>query len=146
MYHFLSASRTVLRAQTGKLMVSADEQLYIKIFVAYYLGQLEKAFLNGDLDENCVEKADGTYFVFNTDNGETLKFTGDCHTKYAGVVSGGKPIIMVVRVVGAQRAGIQPSMLLFKHTSRSYPVRGVPDSVPDLFHRTSLKSWMDVTV
>lgn len=139
---FLSANRIILRAQTSKLTVSADRQFYIEKSVAYHLGQLKRAFLDGDLDENCVENADETHFVFNMDNGKTLGFIGNNQVKYADVVSGGESITMVVRITGGQRAAIQPPMLIFKNLFRSYPIRGVPDSMPGVFYSTSPKAWM----
>ena len=93
-----------------------------------------------------MENADETHFVFNMDNGRTLGLKGDCHVKYADVVSGGDPITMVVRITGGRDACIQPPMIIFKNENRSFPIRGLPDNVLGVCHRSSPKGWMDSSV
>lgn len=143
MQHFLASNRIVLRAQTGKLMVSPAKQEWIEKSVAFHMGVLKRGFECGELNEDCVENADETHFVFNMDNGRTLGFIGDNDIKYADVVSGGEPITMMVRISGGRRAAIHPPMIIFKNLKRSYPVRGAEDSVPGACYRTSPKAWMD---
>lgn len=144
--HFMSVNRIVLRAQTGKLMVSKNKQEYIDKTVAYHMGQLKRMFEEGEIHEDDCENADETHFVFNMDNGRTLGFIGDNDVKYADVVSGGEPITMVVRLTGGVNASIQPTMLIFKNQARSYPIRGVVDDVPGVSYRSSPKGWMDSRV
>lgn len=144
--HFMSASRIVLRAQTGKLMVSPLKQAHIEKSVAFHLGILKRGFASGELQEDNMENADETHFVFNMDNGKTLGMIGDNDVKYADVVSGGEPITMMVRLSGGRHAAIHPPMLIFKNVNRSYPIRGVEDSVPGVCYRASPKGWMDSQV
>ena len=140
---FMCVQKIVRRSQTEKLMVSPDKQLEIEKRVAYHLGCLKRAFESGELNEDTVENADETHFVFNLDNGKTRGFIGDNHVKYADVVSGGEPITMMLRITGGRRALMQPPMLIFKNNSRSHPIRGVPDDVPEVSYRSSPKGWMD---
>lgn len=144
--HFMMSNRIVLRSQTGKLLVSPAKQLFIDKYVAFHLGELQRAFTSGDLKEEDVENADETHFVFNMDTGKTLGFIGDNHVKYADVVSGGEPITMMVRISGGPVAMIHPPMLVFKNQSSSYPIRGVPDNVPGVCYRSGPKGWMDASV
>lgn len=140
---FMAANRIVLRSQCGKLSVSPEKQLHIEKSVAFHLGKIKRAFENGDIDEDNIENADETHFVFNMDNGKTLAFIGDKEVKYADVVSGGEPITMMVRLTGGKNASIQPPMIVFKNQSRSYPIRGLQDNVPGVCYRSSPKGWMD---
>lgn len=50
---------------------------------------------------------------------------------------------MVVRLYGGNNAVINPTMLIFRNKSRSYPIRGFPDDVPGVCYRSSPKAWMD---
>lgn len=144
--HFMRHQKIVLRAQTGKLQVSPQKELQIEKAVAFHLGALKRGFGSGLLNEDNIENADETHFVFNMDNGKTLGFVGDKHVKYADVVSGGEPITLMVRLSGGRDATIHPPMLIFKNGARSYPVRGVPDIIPGVCYRTGPKGWMDGTV
>lgn len=141
--HFMTVNRIVLRAQTGKLLVSPEKELTIQKCVAFHLGELKRGFESGLLNENRIENADETHFVFNMDNGKTLGFKGDDHVKYADVVSGGDPITMMVRLTGGPDARIEAPMLIFKNENRSYPIRGVPDNIPGVCYRSQPKGWMD---
>lgn len=136
-------NRTVLRARTCKLMLSADKQLYTERSMAYHLRQLKRAFLNGDIDGNCVENADKTHFVFSINNCKALGFVGDSQVRYADLVSGGWSITVMVRKTERQRAAAQAPMLVFKNMPHSYQLCGVPDSVLGLLYLSSPKAWMD---
>lgn len=50
---------------------------------------------------------------------------------------------MMVRIKGGRNAIIEASMLIFWNERRSYPIRGVPDTVPGVTYRLSPKGWMD---
>lgn len=141
--NFMAANRIVLRAQTGKLLVSPAKELLIEKNVAFHLGEHKRGFQSGLLNENRIENADETHFVFNMDNGKTLGIKGDSDVKYADVVSGGDPITMMVRLTGGSNARIEAPMLIFKNENRSYPIRGVPDDVPGVCYRSGPKGWMD---
>lgn len=94
-------------------------------------------------EEDAMENADETHFVFNMDNGRTLGFRGTSTVKYADVVSGGENITMMVRITGGSRARIEVPFLIFRNAGRSHPIRGVPDIVPGVCYRSSPKGWMD---
>ncbi|MEM7298840.1 MAG: hypothetical protein AAF391_11305, partial [Bacteroidota bacterium] len=141
--HFMSANRIVLRCQTGKLLLSPSKQEFIERKVAFHLGLLKRGFESGTFREDSVENADETHFVVNMDNGKTLGFIGDRHVKYADVVSGGDSMTMMVRLTGGVSAMICPPMIIFSNANRSYPIRGVEDSVPGVCYRSSPKGWMD---
>jgi hypothetical protein len=75
------------------------------------------------------------HFVVNLDNGHTLGFWGDTIVTYAEVVSGGDSMIMVVRISGGQRSMIEAPMLIFTNAHRSYPIRGLEDTIPGVTYR-----------
>lgn len=127
--NFMKTQQIVLRSQYGRLMVSPAKKMWIEKSVAYHLGMMKRMFDSGEVCEDDVENADETNFVFNMDNGKTLGFIGDDQMKYADVVSAGEPIKMMVRISGGRGASIKPPMIIFKNNNRSYPVRGVPDTV-----------------
>ena len=56
--------------------MSPENQLYIEKAVAFHLGELKKGFESGELDEDLVENADETHFLFNIDNGRTVGMRG----------------------------------------------------------------------
>lgn len=141
--HFMHSNGIVIRAQTGTLLTSPANLQYIERAVAHHLGELKRGFEGGRLNENYVENADETHFVFNMDDGRTLGFRGDNSVKYADVVSGGEAITMMVRLTGGVNARIETPMLIFKNVKRSYPIQGVPDNVPGVCYRTGPKAWMD---
>lgn len=96
--------------------------LLIKKEVAFHLGKLKNGFHSGVINEDLVENADETHFVLKMDNGRTLGFCGENIIKYAGFVSGGDPITMMVRITGGKHASIQPPQLIFQNASRSNPI------------------------
>ncbi|KAL3691653.1 hypothetical protein R1sor_005304 [Riccia sorocarpa] len=132
----------VLRQQTGKLSCSPAKQEFIDRSIAYHLGRLCKGFQSGELDENLQENADETHFVINMDNSHTLGFRGDENVKYADVVSGRVSMTMVVKVTGGRSARISSPFMIFQNDQCSYPIRGVPDNVPDVSYSSTKKSFM----
>lgn len=54
------------------------------------------------------------------DNGEKLGFKGGTHMKYADLVSGGDPIILMVRLCGGLTAHIEAPMVISKNNNRFY--------------------------
>ena len=132
--------------QTGKLATSPAHEAYMRKNVAYLLGQIQRDFVSGALDENMVENIDETHFIVNMDDGKTLGFRGDEECKYMDTVSGGEGMTMVLRVTGGPSAAIQPPMLIFQNAARSYPIRNVPDDVPGVSYQTGPKGWNDKIV
>lgn len=53
---------------------------------------------------------------------------------------------MLVRLSGGKDARIEPPLLIFKDKDRTYPIRGVPDTVPGVAYRTAPKVWMDQSI
>lgn len=127
---FMQKHDLVIRQQTGKLSVSPEKKAQIEKSIAMHLGIMKRAFDSGDLDEDMVENADETHFVFNLDNGRTIGTRGDQHVKYADIVAGDEGITMMVRIRGGRDARIECPMLIFQNQNRSYPIRNVPDNVP----------------
>ena len=87
--------------------------VYRKV-LAFHLGELKRGFESGELDEDLVENADETHFVFNMDNGRTVGMRGDEHVKYADVASGDEGITMMVRITGGRNARVEAPMLVSK--------------------------------
>lgn len=139
---FMEKNDIVGRAQTGKLMVSAERQEHIEKEIAYHLGVVAREFQSGLLDESMVENVDETHFVINMDNGKTLGFRGDSDVKYADVVSGGIGMTMVVRLTGGPQAIIETPMIIFQNERGHYPIRGVDDNVVGVCYRSSRRGFM----
>ena len=55
--------------------------------------------------------------------------------KYADVVSGGEVVTMMVRLGAGREATVQNTFMVLKNSSRSYPIRGVPDDRPRISYR-----------
>lgn len=144
--NFMIRSNIVLRTQTGKLCTSPEKKELIEKEVAFHLGVLKRGFEDGTYHEEDMENADETHIVFNMDNGKTLGLRGTNHVKYADVVSGGENITMMVRITGGPNAMVEVPFLIFKNKSRSYPIRGVPDTVQGVCYRSQPKGWMDAAV
>lgn len=139
---FMEAHQIVIRAQTGKKQLSQAKLQHIEKEVAFHLGELQRGFADGSLDENAIENIDETHFVVDFDNGKTLGFCGDETVKYADVVSGGEGMTMVVRLSGGPSARIHPPMMIFMNSAGNYPIHGVPDKIPGVCYRSSKKGWM----
>ncbi len=114
--------------------------------VAFHLGELKRGFESGQLNENQIENADETHFVFNMDNVRTVGFRSQEHVRYADVESGNKGITMMVRITGGKDAHVEVPMLVFINEKCSYPIQGVPDSVPGACYRSGKRGWMDKRV
>lgn len=140
---FMQTKGLVIRAQTGKLSVSPEKQLYIEKSIAYHMGILKRGFESGELDEDLLSNADETHFIFNMDNGRTIGMRGDTNVKYADVTSGDEGITMMVHVSGGRFGKVEFPMLIFRNSGRSYPIRNVPDDVPGVCYRSQPKGWMD---
>lgn len=143
---FMNANRIVLMSQTWKLMVCTEKHNGIERAVALHLGYIKRSFDSGSIDESCIQKSDETYFVLKLESGKTLSFVGDQQVKYLYVVSGGESMTMMVEISGGPNATIHPPMIVFKNSSHSYPIRGVPHNVPGVFCRSPPNPWMDVLV
>lgn len=142
-HRFMCRHNIVLRRQTGKLQISEEAQCVINKRVAYFLGSIAREIQSGTLAEEDVENADETHFQINMDDGRTLGFRGDEHVKYADVTSGGEGMTMLVRISGGPRSFLEVPFMIFKNKDRSYPIRGVPDTVPGVCYRTGPKGWID---
>ena len=126
--------------------MSAAKQLFIEKEVAFHLGTFNREFETGAIDENYVENTDETHFTINMDNGRTLGFSGESEVKYADVFSGGEGVTMMVCLNGGRDASVQNTFMVFKISSRSYPIRGVPDDIPRISYRIGPKGWMDTKI
>ena len=143
---FMTKHNVVVRSQTGKLSCSPEKELHVRKTIAFHLGELNRGFASGDLDENLIENMDETHFVVNMDNGRTLGVRGDNDVKYADVVSGGEGMTMMVRITGGAASLIQAPMMIFTNKNRSYPILQLPDNVPGASYRSGPKGWNDKTV
>lgn len=50
---------------------------------------------------------------------------------------------MMIRISGGGHAAIHAPMVVFKNENCSHPIRGVPDSVPGVFYRSTKNGWMN---
>jgi hypothetical protein len=65
-------------------------------------------------------------------HGKTLGFKDYEHVKYVDVVSSGVGITMVVKVIGGQGAKIIALFVVFENPKSKYPIRRVPDNIPNI--------------
>ena len=110
------------------------------------MGEPHRGFKSGKLREELICNMDETHFVINFDNGCTLGFRGDENFKYSDVVSGGEGMTMIVHITGGTSSRIGTPMLIFQNEKRSYPIQGLPDTVPGVAYQTGPKGWSDKTV
>lgn len=110
----MMSHRIVLRLETGKMMVRPEKKLSIELSVPFFLGTLKREFESDFINDNRVENSDEIYFIFIIDNGMKLGIYGDQDVKYTDFVSGGEPIIRMVRITGGQFSLVQPPMLILK--------------------------------
>lgn len=52
---------------------------------------------------------------------------------------------MVVRISGGRDSRVENPFMVFRNKSRSYPIRGDPDTVGCISYRSGPKDWMDTT-
>lgn len=136
-----------MRSLTGKLTTSTKKKLHIEKDVAYHLGILKRGFKEGSLNADNMCNADETHFSFNRDNRRSLGLRGTSEVKCADAVSRGENITMIVRISGGKDACIDVLFLIFKNARYSYPIRGVPKSIPGewtvKYSRNGLKTkWL----
>jgi len=86
-----------------------------------------------------MENLDETHFVVNLDSGHILGFWGDKSATYVEVVSGGDSLTMVVRISRGRRSMIEVPMLIFTNANRSYPIRGLEDTIPRVTYQRGPK-------
>jgi hypothetical protein len=140
---FIEHNNIVLFRQTGIMICSKEKELQIERLTAFHLGELKRGFESGLYYEDYMKNVDETHFVINFHNGRTLGFRGDVEKKYADVVIGGQSMTMVVRIIGGRRARLAATFMIFENSSRTYPIRNVPDNIPGVSYYTSPKDWMD---
>ena len=122
------------------------KEAHIEMSVDYHMVELHRGFKSGELHEELICNIDETYFVISFENGRTLGFRGDDNFKYADVVSGGEVMTMIVHITGGANSRIGTPILIFQNAKRTYPIKGLPDTVTGLAHRTGPKGWSDRTV
>jgi len=79
MQRFMMRFNVVSRRQTGKLRISPHAKERVNRRVAFFLGTFARQFQSGELQEDNIENAGETHFVFNMDSVRTLGFRGDEH-------------------------------------------------------------------
>ena len=90
-----------------------------------------------------MENIDEICLVGNLDNDKTLGFRGDTNNKYVDVISGGKSMTLIVRILGGRHSIIKTPMIIFTNKNMSYPIWGLIDNVHGVTYRYSPKGWMD---
>ena len=91
--YFMTHHNLVIRRQTGNLARSAEKSKHIRKSIAYHLGTLKRGFESGNLDQDALENAEETHFIFNMDNGRTIGLRETEHVKYADVFFGMKVLL-----------------------------------------------------
>ena len=146
MYLLYKANGIVMRMQTGNMLCSPEKEAHIEMSVAYHMGELHRGFKSWELREELIYNMDETHFVISFNNGRTLGLRGDDNVKYADVVSGGEGMTMMVHITGGASSRIRTPMLIFQDAKRSYPIQGLPDTVPGVAYQTGPKGWSDKKV
>lgn len=81
-------------------------EILIEKEVAYYLGKLKRGFESGELNEDTIENAYDTRFVFNMDNGKSLRIKGKSHVRCADFLSSTNPIKMIFTLTGGNNVAM----------------------------------------
>lgn len=68
-------------------------------------------------------------------NFRTLEKGGDSEVKYADVVRGDEGMTLLVLLGGGCNAQMGVPMIIFKNSSRSYPIRGLQEDTPGITYR-----------
>lgn len=71
---------------------------------------------------------------------------GDEQICYSDVMSGGRGMKMLVRLICRENARIEAPLIPFKNKDRIYPIRGVSDTASGVAYRTGTKGWMEQTI
>lgn len=100
-------------AHIGKARLSPGKYLKLEVEIAKHIGRIKKLLSGGDVDENDVENAYETHFIFNQYNVHTLVFVGEIEVNYDDVVSGGDFMTMLVLLSGGRDAKIEVPLLVF---------------------------------
>lgn len=111
--------------------------------VVFHLGSLKRSFNNGKICEGSIENGDEMQFVVNLDTGKTLGFIVKEHVKYADVVSGREPMIIMVLFFSDVYANIHHPIIVFQNRERTYPTSEVADYVAGVCDQCFSKGWMD---
>lgn len=96
-------------------------------------------FTSGTFDQIFVENAGETLFIVNLDKERNLGIIGEKGVKYANMVSCEESMTMMGSITGDEKVYLEPTLLISKNSSGSYPIRGVLDNVPDVSYRYSPK-------
>ena len=141
--YFIMKKNLVSLKACGKLAVSPEKQERIDKSIAYHLGQLKRGFKNKELEEDGVQNADETHFVIHMHKERAIGLKGERNFRYADVTGGSEHITVMVRPTGGWDSKIEVPFAIFRNPSRSYPIRGVPDTVPSVCYRSGVRGWMD---
>lgn len=96
---------------------------------------MKRGFGSGDLNKDCMKKANKTYFIVNLKNGKSLDTIGDKVGKYKDVIYGVELIKMVLRMKAPFHLSrnsinlICSTMIIFEKNSRSYLINGVMEHI-----------------
>lgn len=83
--------------------MSPEKEFATDVEVVTHLGYITGLLNSGSMDENDIDNADETHFVFKVDNIRTLGFSGTDDVMYADEVIEGKGFTMFVRISGGSR-------------------------------------------
>lgn len=88
-------------------------------------------------------KYDETNFFFNMDNGRTLGFKFEANINYINVVYGGQHMTLSLRLSCGAQSKNAFVIVIFCNENRIYPVRGVPNTLKRVSHRSNCSGLMD---
>lgn len=94
------------RDQSGNYRMSPTRENKIEIQVAAHFGAPSSLITSAFVDENDVETADKTLFVFNIYNGRTQGFCCSSDVKYADAISGREGFKTMVRLTRKRNESI----------------------------------------
>jgi len=60
------------------------------------MGELQRGFIQGYLNEDLIENIDETHFIVDIDNKMMVGFRGDDCVKYADIIFGGLKMTMII--------------------------------------------------
>lgn len=127
---FRERTQIVRRVLSGKKLRSARYEELLDRRIAYYLGELQRRFLEGGLDEDTIENMDETHLFFDNDDLISYGRKGQ-EVKYLDVVSGSEGTTLALRLTGGRNAKLMNPYIIFKNADASYPIQGCADIIPN---------------
>lgn len=116
--NFVNRFQIVSRAQMGNKIMNHKNENETDIYNACHLWNLS-GLLEGRINDNYdIENADETNFVFNVDNGHTLKFFWNQIVKYTNIFDSAGGFKILDHVISGRHYRIEASYIVVDNRDR----------------------------